>query len=348
MKISRQHFVFWFFYFWYCFLTDFVLEGLTSVLFEVILFLTHNILLFYGFYFCLREYSIETKKKKITGALYFLFVLCTFVAIRYTDFLFILPATVDPRYKDFDRAHMIVRTVMWIVMYFFYASAYFYFTSYRQKQRSLLLMEQEKFRKNKEQLELENELLKAQINPHFLYNALNFLYAKSLSFSEELSDGIMRLSDIMRYSLKPHDKDGLVRLNEEIAHIQNVVGMAQLRFNNKVYIDFTIKGDVTDEAIIPFVLITLVENILKHGTINQEQHPVKITLEIVPGKELKFSAWNKKRIGPKEKSTSIGLSNTIKRLEYAYGKDCTFEVTDNAEDFDVKLSMPLATQTTVA
>ena len=125
MKIISRHIIFWFFYFWYCFLTDFVLEGLTSVLFEIILFFTHNILLFYGFYFCLRKFSVETKKETILGSLRFLLIIIIFIVVRYANYLYVLPAVINPRYKDFDRTHMIIRIIMWIVMYFFYASADF-------------------------------------------------------------------------------------------------------------------------------------------------------------------------------------------------------------------------------
>ncbi len=75
--------------------------------------------------------------------------------------------------------------------------------------------------------------LKAQINPHFLHNTLNFLYAKSLPYSSELSEGILTLSEIMRYSLeKEEDRGGKVLLTKEIEHVNNVIKIQQLRFDH--------------------------------------------------------------------------------------------------------------------
>jgi LytS/YehU family sensor histidine kinase len=118
-----------------------------------------------------------------------------------------------------------------------------------------------------QKLQLETQIsqanfnfLKAQINPHFLHNTLNFLYAKSLPYSPELSEGIVTLSDIMRYALSQgNQKDGKAPLKDEIEHVQNVIKISQLRFSNKLKVNFVIEGNVEGLMIIPFVLITLVD-----------------------------------------------------------------------------------------
>lgn len=342
MSAIKKHIVFWFFYFWYCFFTDYILEGLTSVLFELILLLTHNILLFYGFYFSLRNFSLATRKKAIIGGLSFLLVIGAFVAIKYIDYLYIFPNLFDPRYRDFDRRRIVVRIVMAVVMSFFYASAYFYFTSYQEKQRTIFQMAREQLKRDKERLELENSLLRSQINPHFLYNTLNFFYAKSLSLSEDLSEGIMKLSEIMHYSLRKQDSDGLVCLNEELEHIQNVIELARLRFSGKFYFDSNFDQFSNAVRVIPLVFITLAENILKHAELTNSLTPASISIKYEPGDLIKFRSVNQKRRAIAEKTTGIGILNTQARLREAYGEgNFRFEVNESMAEFSVTVIIPV-------
>ncbi|MFA6057235.1 MAG: histidine kinase [Taibaiella sp.] len=239
-------------------------------------------------------------------------------------------------------------TILWITNLFIYAAAYFYFQSSIQKQKDLLKSQEEKLTKEKEKIELEKEniqlentALRAQINPHFLYNTLDFLYAKALPVSDELSDGVMKLSDIMRYSLKPQDAEGLVYLADEAEHIQNIIEMNQLRFDNKLNVDFT-TGNIPDRVkIMPLLLITMVENVFKHGTTNSLEFPARIVLEVDERERLYFSTHNKKRTGPKEHSTGIGLNNTLKRLKNTYGERCNVSVADKPAEFKVEINIQL-------
>lgn len=204
-----------------------------------------------------------------------------------------------------------------------------------------MIKEKETIQLEKENLQLENTALHAQINPHFLYNTLDFLYAKALPVSDELSDGVMKLSDIMRYSLKPQDAEGMVYLIDEAEHIQNIIEMNRLRFDNRLNIIYSANDTAEDIKIIPLVLITLVENVFKHGVTNNPEHAVRITLAVNEQDQLHFSTSNKKRIGPKEHSTGIGLNNTMKRLKNTYGDRCTVTVEDEEHLFTVKLQIQL-------
>jgi LytS/YehU family sensor histidine kinase len=239
-------------------------------------------------------------------------------------------------------------TILWITNLFIYASAYFYFQSSIQKQKDLLKSQEEKLTKEKEKIalekeniQLENTALRAQINPHFLYNTLDFLYAKALPVSDELSDGVMKLSDIMRYSLKPQDAEGMVYLADEAEHIQNIIEMNQLRFDNKLNVDFTTSNIPDKVKIMPLLLITMVENVFKHGATNSCEFPVRIALAVDELERLHFSTYNKKRLGPKEHSTGIGLNNTLKRLKNTYGDRCNVSVVDKPDDFKVEINIQL-------
>ena len=204
------------------------------------------------------------------------------------------------------------------------------------------ILEQRTFQLEKEKMQADYLFLKAQINPHFLHNTLNFLYSRSLPYSSELSEGILTLSEIMRYSLdKTEGADGKVPLPKEIEHVHHVLKIQQLRFGNSLQIVFTIRGDAADHRILPFVLITLVENAFKHGDLLSTDNPVRLELDISPEGHLHFFCCNKKKTGPKELSTGIGLDNTRKRLELAYGENYSLYIKDQRELFTVDLIITL-------
>jgi len=208
--------------------------------------------------------------------------------------------------------------------------SYFVYLWDERKQRKIL--EEQKMQLEVEKSQANFNFLKAQINPHFLHNTLNFLYAKSLPYSEELSEGILTLSDIMRYALSEGNaKDGKAPLKDEIAHVRNVIKINQLRFSNTLNVQFEVEGVVNGATIIPFVLITLVENAFKHGDLKNNNDPIEIRLK-VNSPQMYFYCRNRKKNGPKELSTGIGLENIRKRLELAYGNQFTFRVND-AEDY---------------
>lgn len=215
--------------------------------------------------------------------------------------------------------------------------SYFFFLWDERKQRKIL--EEQKMQLEVEKSTANFNFLKAQINPHFLHNTLNFLYAKSIPYSEELSEGILTLSDIMRYALSEGNaKDGKAPLKDEIEHVRNVIKINQLRFSNTLNVQFEVEGVVNGANIIPFVLITLVENAFKHGDLKSTNDPIGIRLAVENNK-LYFYCRNRKKSGPKELSTGIGLENIKKRLDLAYGKDYEFKVRDEDEYYTTELTI---------
>lgn len=214
-----------------------------------------------------------------------------------------------------------------------------YLTYLRDEKKQRKILEEQKMQLEVEKSQANFNFLKAQINPHFLHNTLNFLYAKSLPYSSELSEGILTLSDIMRYALSEGNaRDGKAPLKDEIEHVRNVIKINQLRFSNNLNVKFGVEGVVNGASIIPFVLITLVENAFKHGDLKSNEHPIDINLEI-KDKLLYFYCRNKKKNGPKELSTGIGLDNIKKRLDLAYGKDYLLKVNDEADFYTTELTI---------
>lgn len=213
-----------------------------------------------------------------------------------------------------------------------------YLTYLRDEKKQRKILEAQKMQLEVEKSQANLNFLKAQINPHFLHNTLNFLYAKSLPYSPELSEGILTLSDIMRYALGPAAKDGKVMLKDEIEHMRNVIKINQLRFSNNLHVNFDVNGVVNGAAVIPFLLITLVENAFKHGDLKSPDNPITIKLD-VNNDILHFYCRNKKKAGPKEISTGIGLDNIKKQLDLTYGRNYVLHVADEAEFYTTELTI---------
>ena len=202
-------------------------------------------------------------------------------------------------------------------------------------------VEKDKQRLDKEILDARLSALKNQINPHFLYNTLSYLYTRSLPYSTELSGAIAKLSEMMRYSLGEIGDDGKVPLEKEIAHMQNFIEIHQLRFNNTLEICFVTEGDFTGYRIMPLLLITFVENAFKHGKLNDAHHPLKIRLSVLE-KHIDFIIQNKQLNPVKERSNGIGLENIRNRLKLAYLGQHEFTIENNSDEFVVNLKLFLS------
>ena len=214
-----------------------------------------------------------------------------------------------------------------------------YLTFLRDERKQRKILEEQKMQLEVEKSQANFNFLKAQINPHFLHNTLNFLYARSLPYSPELSEGILTLSEIMRYALSEGNaKDGKAPLKDEIEHVRNVIKINQLRFSNQLHVRFDVEGVINGAVIIPFVLITLVENAFKHGDLKSTEYPIDIKLK-VDNEKIFFFCRNKKKSGPRELSTGIGLDNIKKRLELAYGKNYSFNVKDEGNIYTTELTI---------
>ncbi|WP_148707245.1 sensor histidine kinase [Chitinophaga skermanii] len=187
----------------------------------------------------------------------------------------------------------------------------------------------------------EMAFLKMQVNPHFLFNALNNLYSlATLEKSNKTAHGIMKLSDMIRHMLyEKEDSQNKVSLHKEVAYLNSFIDLVKLRYEDGINIHFSIEGDMDSHRISPLLLFPLVENACKHGVLDDPQHPVKISLEITQ-KELYFTVSNKINNYLKDKSGGIGLDNIKKRLQLLYPNKHVMHVTNDAEAFTVELSIP--------
>jgi sensor histidine kinase YesM len=196
-----------------------------------------------------------------------------------------------------------------------------------------------------ERLTAELNFLKAQINPHFLFNTLNNLYYLAYTQSSNTTEVIAKLSQMMRYMIYDSNHQ-LVPLSKEIEYMENYISLERLRLNDQIPIEFTIEGgNPHDILIAPLIFITFLENAFKHGVSNN--HPkawVKVSMRI-EGNECVYKVENSKIPFNKpevDEKSGIGLQNVKRRLELSYPERHTLTVEDLPDRYSVQLNIVLS------
>lgn len=187
---------------------------------------------------------------------------------------------------------------------------------------------------------VKNELLhlQSQVNPHFFFNMLNNLYGMVDKDAEKSKTLILKLSDLMRYSIYEGGKS-LVSLEEEIAYLKNYIELHQMRYHKNIDIQFNIKLEDNTIKIMPLLFIILLENAFKHGVENlRENAYVHINLNASKG-VIDFEIAN--NFDPNEipGQAGIGIKNLKRRLELAYPKKHTLIVTNTNSVYKAQLQL---------
>lgn len=196
-----------------------------------------------------------------------------------------------------------------------------------------------------ERLTAELNFLKAQINPHFLFNTLNNLYYLAYSKSEKTTEVIAKLSQMMRYMIYDSNYP-LVPLVKEIEYMENYISLERLRLNNEIPITFSTEGEnIRDLLIAPLIFITFLENAFKHGVSNS--HPgawINISI-VLQGGECVYRVENSKLSNPTggaDKKSGFGLQNVRRRLELSYPDRYTLDIKDLPDRYSVQLNIQLS------
>lgn len=193
-----------------------------------------------------------------------------------------------------------------------------------------------------EKLTAELRFLKAQINPHFLFNTLNNLYSLAFSNSPNTTEVIAKLSKMMRYMLYDSNQ-AKVPLIKEIDYIENYISLEKLRLNHQIPIDFEVKGDTSQVMIVPLLLITFLENAFKHGVNGNDPNSwVKAILQI-EGKTCIYTVENSAIHSPGliQENSGIGLQNLKRRLELSYPGAYKLRVENKNHKHSIQLKIDL-------
>lgn len=190
----------------------------------------------------------------------------------------------------------------------------------------------------KENIKSELQFLKAQLNPHFLFNSLNTIYALSVKKSPDTSEAIVDLSELMRYMIYEADKD-LVPLNKEIDYIKSYIQLQRLRLSDSENVSLKITGEDRGRAVPPLMFISFIENAFKYGTDYKGKTYVKITLTIT---DTSIYLNVKNKIGifrEPTKNSGIGLENIRNQLKLIYPGLHKLEVENDGKDYEVSLTI---------
>lgn len=221
-----------------------------------------------------------------------------------------------------------------------------------------------------QRMQSEIQFLKSQINPHFLFNTLNSLYALTLKKSDKAPEIVIKLSEMMRYMLYECN-ERRVPLQKEVNYIENYLAMESLRQAGSADIQFEVEGEITDQTIAPLIFIPFLENSFKHG-VNRQIHDgyVHVQMKVLENKLL-LRILNSKPVGQtptwphgiaavmtgqvktekqvstaKEngevKSGGIGLVNVRRRLNLLYPGQYKLDIEDNNKEHIVELSLDLS------
>ena len=162
----------------------------------------------------------------------------------------------------------------------------------------------------------ELAFLKSQIQPHFLYNTLNTIYALSIERAPETPGAIAQLSAMMRYVTDESARD-FVPLERELKYIQSYITLQELRFGRTVGISSIVTGEAENYKIAPMMLIPFIENAFKHGINPEEESGIVVRINIDHG-ELRMNVRNRLVQVLREDERGLGLANTKSRLDLLY------------------------------
>jgi two-component system LytT family sensor kinase len=238
-----------------------------------------------------------------------------------------MPQQGPSRERAVDFVSLTLFIVVWVV-----AMAIRISQEWRQSERRAILSEAEK-------AHAELSFFKAQINPHFLFNTLNNIYALAVSSSAHTAPSILKLSQMMRY-ITEEATENYVPLEDELACLENYVELQKLRLNAKTKLDFNLEGQPDGIKIAPLILMTFVENAFKYGVSNHRESVIRIAVQVA-GSDIQFFCQNRIIERRKdEERTGVGILNTQKRLDLLYSGSYDLDIRDDGAIFTVDLKLP--------
>ncbi|WP_428327941.1 sensor histidine kinase [Mucilaginibacter sp.] len=343
-----RHILVWLIYIGYEMSLIQITVGLSTSAFHYIVFYLLNVCLFYFNAHVILDFAFfKTRQPYLIS--------CGLIAIEIVVYLFI-KLELDRFFSGSQNLSLVLNlaneklwlTNIWREIFFIGFSIAYWSMLYmvRFKERNHV-MEREQLKSIAEKLELENKYISAenaylqnQISPHLLFNSLSFIYNSVRRLSDRAGKGVMLLSDIMRYSLVSSEDNRTVLLTQEVEQIEKLIELSKHRSEEELFIKFRKKGKLSEIRVLPLILITLVENMIKHGELAEAAYPASIRLE-QKDNMLVFITKNKKRTGSPYPKGGLGLKNIEKRLVNFYPAKFTLNIEDKDDFFSVTLILHL-------
>lgn len=234
----------------------------------------------------------------------------------------------------FNKNEFIFATFRSLLLFLLWAGVYmaFMFIEKARKQEILNL----KWDASKNEIELKN--LRAQLNPHFLFNSLNSIRALVGLDPEQATTAITGLSTLLRSSINL-GKQKVVRLKDEMELVKSYLELEQIRFEERLKISYKVADNTSNCEIPPLMVQTIVENSIKHG-ISQLIDGGTITIEAeLQGNTLVLAVSNPGKLNVKLADDGIGISNTRKRLSILFGENASFAINQKGDQVEAKIKI---------
>jgi len=345
----RIHFLLWILFIFY---ENVIVEILTSQHGSPLSYLTHYIIVIFFFYYHSNTALPWAFKNKRAAFWKFPVAvipeLVVFVSVYYVDDTAL--TSINVHLMDGKPAINLYYLLLHAYRGMYYlgvSTGYYFVRNYVNETKKSEALEREKLNEVIKRQKIEQELtraqnafLKAQINPHFLFNTLDFVYHNVSELSPKAADAIITLSEMMRYAIDADKMGEFILIGDEIEQVQNLQYLNHLRKNEDLPLRLIYSDEVRAISFIPLVLLTLTENIFKHGNLQNGQ---EATMEIYIEKET-FVIKTDNISNRQKQSTShhTGLANIAQRLKYAYGDAVYFDHHQDGDGhFKLTIKVPL-------
>ena len=188
--------------------------------------------------------------------------------------------------------------------------------------------------------EMQLEMLRYQVSPHFLMNTLNNIYALIDLDSLKAKEAVMKLSKLMRYMLYENES-GKVLISREFEFVKSYIDLMKLRFENDMIIELKLPENYDEFEIPPLLFVSFIENAFKHGGGNDHKSKIVISFNF-EGRLLVFKCFNlKSNVKTNADKGGLGIENTKNRLNMLYGNRYSLSISSPDNFFDVTLKIPL-------
>lgn len=271
------------------------------------------------------KWLYQPMHKLIPGVLAALFVMGLIVYFLTIPVNIVLGRLFNPA-TAFELQLILRQSSFYFILFFWWTVCYFAYHYFNEYNKSL------KYEATMIEIELNN--LKSQLNPHFIFNALNSIRALVDENPRKSKHAITQLSNILRNSLAS-DKKGLTNFDEELKIVKDYLGLESIRFEERLKTEFDIHPESQRFLVPPLMIQTLVENGIKHGISKLTRGGVIQLKTDVVNDKLKIHIRNSGHYvnGTKRSKSGLGLENTVQRLKLIYGDEATFRIANESDNF---------------
>jgi two-component system, LytTR family, sensor kinase len=294
---------------------------------------------FYIIYFAVSQ-KIFNKRRVIfllfLGIIYLMFSSFVFALISYYPFMYFYP---EPIPAEYTLSNWIKGSIYDLIAY----NTIFLILGCLSKV-TLIWYRNQIRQKETEKQNITNELamLRAQINPHFLFNTLNNIKSLIKSLPSKAVFSIDKLTGIMQYMLYESSFDK-VSLTNEINHINNYIDLEKIRYSDPNFIDFKISGDYSEIQIPPLIFMPFIENAFKHGNKLKPAPGIIIRIDVAET-NLHFEITNfiKENYEMQNKNSGFGLVNIKRRLDLLFDNKYELKIVNKNKTFAVNLNLTIS------